>query len=502
LLICATASNSKQYKEYLKIKDELQLPPWGIFTHACAIALVDLVDCIDMTAEFIAEQSRIEILCGDWQVGRYAWKLENIQPLAKPFAVKGKQGFFSITATNQQLLVQEKLTCNNPSDACIYDSPESEKPKSKTSDLWYTPENIAGLIVKALVKIDLDPCADEGKHIPATLHYTASDDGLSKEWHGRVFMNPPYSCPGKWMKKLQAEFEAGRVTEALALVPAATETNWLSPFLKTNYVYFWKGRIKFLDANYQTRLSARQAHVLVYWGSNPQLFKEVFSEYGEFHQPTQVFDKDVDYGETSSSLEKVIEEILSDITKEIQKRLPGSGNGYIHWRTITKNGKDYPQAYYQWKENGKDRTKYVPKKLLGLVEDANEKKRPVIEILRLLGVESGDVELLGDKRPIESESIETSTFEGSRSNSRSNEISPSKIRRGKGSGSGNIHWRTITKKGKDYQQAYYHYEFWDDGDCLVKSTRYIPKRLLSQVSRMEREKVPVKEILKVLGVVK
>ncbi|MBW4512908.1 MAG: KilA-N domain-containing protein [Scytonematopsis contorta HA4267-MV1] len=194
-------------------------------------------------------------------------------------------------------------------------------------------------------------------------------------------------------------------------------------------------------------------------------------------------------------------EISLDITKQIERRLPGEGNGYIHWRTINKNGKDYPQAYYQWRENGKDRTKYIQQQLLGLVEDANEKKRPVIEILRLLGVESGDVELLEDKRAIESESIETSTFEGSRSNSRSNQISPSKIRREKGEGSGSIHWRTITKKGKDYQQPYYHYEFWDDGDCLVKSTRYIPKRLLSQVSRMDREKVPVKEILKVLGVV-
>ncbi|MEO1432933.1 MAG: hypothetical protein AAFV71_28485 [Cyanobacteria bacterium J06633_8] len=78
------------------------------------------------------------------------------------------------------------------------------------------------------------------------------------------------------------------------------------------------------------------------------------------------------------------------------------------------------------------------------------------------------------------------------------EFSPSKRR--KGDGSGSIHWRTITRGGKDYQQAYYHYEFWKDGDRLTKSSKYIPKRLLSQVQRLEAEKAPVREILQLLGI--
>lgn len=36
--------------------------------------------------------------------------------------------------------------------------------------------------------------------------------------------------------------------------------------------------------------------------------------------------------------------------------------------------------------------------------------------------------------------------------------------RAKGQGSGSIHWKTITRKEKDYPQAWYHYEFWDKGD--------------------------------------
>lgn len=51
------------------------------------------------------------------------------------------------------------------------------------------------------------------------------------------------------------------------------------------------------------------------------------------------------------------------------------------------------------------------------------------------------------------------------------DISPSKIsRRKKGKGSGSIHYRTIKKKNKEYKQAYYHYEFWRDGDRYFTST--------------------------------
>ncbi|WP_267901234.1 DNA N-6-adenine-methyltransferase, partial [Dulcicalothrix desertica] len=65
------------------------------------------------------------------------------------------------------------------------------------SDNWYTPPYIVELVVQVLGEIDLDPCAEVGKKIPAREHYTIDFDGLSKQWHGRVFLNPPYSCPGK-----------------------------------------------------------------------------------------------------------------------------------------------------------------------------------------------------------------------------------------------------------------------------------------------------------------
>ncbi|MBD2471540.1 hypothetical protein [Nostoc sp. FACHB-145] len=182
---------------------------------------------------------------------------------------------------------------------------------------------------------------------------------------------------------------------------------------------------------------------------------------------------------------------MSNIPSKNRRR-KGEGNGSIYWRTITRNGKDYSQAYYHWQENGQKKTKYIPKKLLGDIQEANAAKRPVAEILMLLEVEVSPSNLLGDNEINPSnEDLETNP---------SNDISPSKMRRNKGEGSGSIHWRTVTKNGKDYQQAYYHYEFWSEGDRLVKSSKYIPKRLLNRVQQMEQEKAGVREILWVLGV--
>ena len=87
----------------------------------------------------------------------------------------------------------------------------------------------------------------------------------------------------------------------------------------------------------------------------------------------------------------------------------------------------------------------------------------------------------------------------------SNEISPSKKspskkRRRKGEGSGCIYWCTVTRNSKEYPQYWYHYEIWSEGDRLVKSSKYIPKSKLAQVQQLEKQKAPVQEILKVLGV--
>lgn len=60
-------------------------------------------------------------------------------------------------------------------------------------------------------------------------------------------------------------------------------------------------------------------------------------------------------GGIDNSPSKNFEEIeipLSIDNSSKKRRNWGEGNGTIHWRTITRGGKDYPQAYYHWQEKG------------------------------------------------------------------------------------------------------------------------------------------------------
>lgn len=66
-----------------------------------------------------------------------------------------------------------------------------EKAKN-SSDEWYTPPSI----FESLGPFDLDPCAPvKPLWKIAKVNYSKLDDGLSHEWHGRVWLNPPYSHP-------------------------------------------------------------------------------------------------------------------------------------------------------------------------------------------------------------------------------------------------------------------------------------------------------------------
>jgi hypothetical protein len=69
-----------------------------------------------------------------------------------------------------------------------------------TSDDYYTPP----AIFQALgVEFDIDVSAPFGgvSWIPARSSYSVIDDGLSQEWIGKVWMNPPFSGVTLWMNK-------------------------------------------------------------------------------------------------------------------------------------------------------------------------------------------------------------------------------------------------------------------------------------------------------------
>lgn len=82
-------------------------------------------------------------------------------------------------------------------------------------DTWLTPR----YILSELGHFDLDPCAARSnRHWVANNSFTADDDGLNQHWHGRVFMNPPFSNTVPWLAR-HAEYGVG-----VSLVPASVES--------------------------------------------------------------------------------------------------------------------------------------------------------------------------------------------------------------------------------------------------------------------------------------
>ena len=56
-----------------------------------------LVDCVYMTKEYVEQMKKdnpIEYLCGDYQEGRYAWVLDDVEPV-EPILVKGHLGIWN-----------------------------------------------------------------------------------------------------------------------------------------------------------------------------------------------------------------------------------------------------------------------------------------------------------------------------------------------------------------------------------------------------------------------
>jgi hypothetical protein len=104
---------------------------------------------------------------------------------------------------------------------------------------WITPREIT----KTLGLFDLDPCADVDQPWSHAEHeWTIETDGLSRDWFGRVWLNPPYGREtAKWLEKLS---DHGTGT---ALVFARTETNMFHEYVwpKASGLLFLKGRLHF-----------------------------------------------------------------------------------------------------------------------------------------------------------------------------------------------------------------------------------------------------------------
>lgn len=136
---------------------------------------------------------------------------------------------------------------------------------SSATDEWATPQDFFDAVASEFA-FELDVCA-----LPSSAkcerYFGPEDDGLSQDWTGTCWMNPPYGTEiGTWVRKAWESAEAGATV--VCLVPARTDTAWWHDHCGDAEVRFIKGRLRFGDAE----ASAPFPNALVIFGREPAMF--------------------------------------------------------------------------------------------------------------------------------------------------------------------------------------------------------------------------------------
>ena len=150
---------------------------------------------------------------------------------------------------------------------------------------WYTPAPFIKAAREAMGGIDVDPasCPLANETVEAAKYYTAEDDGLTRPWVGRVWLNPPYAQPliRQFCEGLVKRYQEGEVRAACVLVNNGTETAWGQALLShAAAVCFPKSRIKFYSPE-GTKSSPLQGQLVAYFGDDAERFAKAFAELGE-----------------------------------------------------------------------------------------------------------------------------------------------------------------------------------------------------------------------------
>ena len=207
---------------------------------------------------------------------------------------------------------------------------QSIKP-SKGWDEWMTDPTWIELIRTSMKSIDFDPCSNivAQQYVKAKTfcvhpsQYKVTDvikcdileDGLSQQWKGNVFCNPPYSKGNIDAFTDKALYEWNErnayldddhytkdnpyVNQMMILVNSATDAKWYHSLLNaSSATLLVKGRIKFwkiMDGKAYDKWegvkskekglnkignSPRYLNTLFYFGNNIERFNEVFSSKG------------------------------------------------------------------------------------------------------------------------------------------------------------------------------------------------------------------------------
>jgi len=173
--------------------------------------------------------------------------------------------------------------------------PKKSSPKeSGPEDECYTSDYIVEAARASLGgTIDLDPfsCREANKVVGAAHFFSKKVDGFAQPWHGRIFLNPPFSLLryGAVTDKVVLELKSGRVVALVMLVNANVETAWFRAMATlAQRVCFLDHRAQFTRPNAKIgKSSNKRAQAILYFGPDPDLFENAFEHIGTLWEPSE-----------------------------------------------------------------------------------------------------------------------------------------------------------------------------------------------------------------------
>lgn len=136
-----------------------------------------------------------------------------------------------------------------------------DRSKNNYTAEWYTPPEI----INSVGVFDLDPCTSKEAILindSAKNFYTKADNGLLKDWYGRVWLNPPYDNIAPFMAKL------AKHGNGVAPVYNRSDTVWFHDYVlrSAGGIFYFQGRVKFYNQFGEMKGTPGAPSVLVAYG--------------------------------------------------------------------------------------------------------------------------------------------------------------------------------------------------------------------------------------------
>lgn len=178
---------------------------------------------------------------------------------------------------------------------------------------WYTDPRILASARDVLGAIDLDPASSPiaNENVKAARYFTRADDGLSRPWKGRVWMNHPFGIAEKacdpavtgractkgicakrgwhqrkdyggnagWVRKLVDAHVSGDVTAAICICFASMSEAWFRPLLAYPQC-FPHGRVNYFAPEGKRVEGVTKGSVITYLGPDIAAFARDFAWLG------------------------------------------------------------------------------------------------------------------------------------------------------------------------------------------------------------------------------